>query len=337
MEASKRVDDSFTMQVMAISGEGNSSSFTLLSRPLPTPGPGQVLIRVAAAGVNRPDVYQRKGHYPPPSWAPADVPGLEVAGVITSTGEGVAADRMGDKVCALVSGGGYASHVLAEAIHCLPIPEGWSFVEAATLPETVFTVWHNVFQRGRLKSGERLLVHGGSSGIGITAIQLAKALGARVYATAGSASKCAACESLGAERCIDYRQEDFEKILASEGVDLILDMVGGDYVPKNLRILHEEGRLVLINTMKGSKVEVDFGLVMRKRLHISGSTLRGRSHAFKSNLAKEIYERVWPIILSGEFRPVIYKTFPLQQALQAHDLLESSTHIGKVVLQVAAI
>ncbi len=322
------------MQAMALVGDGSRKSFRLETRGIPEPGPGQVRIRVAAAGVNRPDIYQRKGNYPPPAWAPQDIPGLEVAGIIEALGADVDPQLSDKKVCALVVGGGYATHVLAEAGHCLEIPQGWSYIEAASLPETVFTVWHNVFQRGRLKAGEGLLVHGGSSGIGITAIQLATALGAKVYATAGNPVKCAACEDLGAIRCLDYKKQDFVSELGKEEIDVILDMVGGDYISKNLSLLNEEGRLIFINTMQGSKAEIDFGLVMRRRLHISGSTLRNRSNIFKTQLTQEIIANVWPLLISGKFKPIIFQDLPLSAAQEAHQILEESQHIGKVILTI---
>ncbi len=300
----------------------------------PHPGQGEVLIHVKAAGVNRPDVMQRQGKYPAPKGAPPDIPGLEVAGIVERVGEGVLGWREGDRACALVAGGGYAEYVDVPAGQCLPIPEPLSFVEAAGLPETVFTVWHNVFQRGRLQSGESFLVHGGSSGIGITAIQLANIMGARVFATAGTSEKCRFCESLGAQQCINYRQQDFATEMAN-GIDVILDMVGGPYFAKNLGILNADGRLVYINAMLGREVELDIMKMMLKRLTITGSTLRAREVAFKASLAKEIREKVWPLMSEGKFKPVIYQTFPLEDAAKAHALMESSEHIGKIILEVA--
>jgi putative PIG3 family NAD(P)H quinone oxidoreductase len=329
------------MKAIAITRPGEPEVLQIVERDVPKPTGQEVLIRVFAAGVNRPDVMQRKGNYPPPPGASPDIPGLEVAGVIEAIGPDVTQWQVGDPVCALLTGGGYAEFALAQAGHCLPVPAafdggGGSFVQAASLPETVFTVWHNVFQRGNLKSGEHFLVHGGSSGIGITAIQIAKAFNAKVFATAGSAEKCKACMDLGANQCINYREEDFEIALKEHGIDVILDMVGGDYIPKNLRLLRPEGRLVFINTMKGGKVNggdpVDFGLIMRNRLTITGSTLRNRENAFKAALASEIKEKVWPVLEKGLFKPVIAQTFPLAEAAEAHALMESSDHIGKIIL-----
>lgn len=322
------------MKAVVITQPGAPDVLQLQERPTPQPQAGEVLIKVRAAGINRPDVAQRKGHYPPPPGAPPDIPGLEVAGVVEECGPQVSRWKKGDAVCALISGGGYAEFALAPEGCCLPVPEGRSFAEAASLPETVFTVWHNVIQRGGLKQGERFLVHGGSSGIGITAIQLAKAVGATVYATAGSAGKCRACADLGAERCINYRQEDFEAVLKGEGVDVILDMVGGDYVAKGLRLLNVDGRMVFINAMKGGEAQVNVLDIMRKRLTVTGSTLRNRAVTFKSALAAEVEKNVWPLIQKRQFKPVIYKTFPLGQAAEAHRLMESSEHIGKIVLVV---
>jgi NADPH2:quinone reductase len=320
------------MKAIIITKPGEPAVLQLNERPIPKPGVGEVLINVKAAGVNRPDVAQRQGRYPPPPGAPVDIPGLEIAGVIEQCGENVERWKIGDKVCALVVGGGYASYVVANAGHCLPLPKDLDFVETASLPETVFTVWHNVFRLGKLKAGEHLLVHGGSSGIGITAIQLAKAAGARVFITAGSADKCDACAKLGADICINYKEQDFEQILEPEGVDVVLDMVGGDYIDKNLRLLRVDGRMVFINTMKGSKGSFDAYDLMRRRLTITGSTLRNRENSFKTELAAEVEKHVWPWIEAGKFKPVIYKTFPLANAADAHQLMESSEHIGKIVL-----
>lgn len=323
------------MKAIVITNPGSPDVLQMEQRETPQPGEGEVLIRVKAAGVNRPDVAQRKGHYPAPPGAPVDIPGLEVAGIIEACGAGVQRWKKGDAVCALVSGGGYAEYVLAAQGCCLPLPEGFDFVKASALPETVFTVWYNVFQLGGLKKGEHFLVHGGSSGIGTTAIQLAKAVGARVSTTAGSAERCAACNQLGADHCILYREQDFEAELKSEGVDVILDMIGGDYVAKGLRILRPGGRMVFINAMKGGDVNLDVLNLMRKRLTITGSTLRNRELSFKAALAAEVEKQVWPIIQAGGFRPVIFKTFPLEKAAEAHRLMESSQHIGKIVLVVA--
>jgi putative PIG3 family NAD(P)H quinone oxidoreductase len=325
------------MKAVVITQPGSPGVLQLSERETPKPKATEILIKVYAAGINRPDVMQRQGKYPPPPGAPEDIPGLEVAGIIEEIGNAVTEWKAGDKVCALLTGGGYAQYAIAQAGHSLSLPANFTFAEAASLPETIFTVWHNVFQRGNLKAGEHFLVHGGSSGIGITAIQLANAFGAKAFATAGSDEKCKACIDLGAEICINYKNADFEKILENEGVDVILDMVGGDYIPKNIRLLREEGRLVFINTMKGNKAkseadQADFGLVMRKRLTITGSTLRNRDAAFKTQLASEIQEKVWPALEKGLFKPVIYREFALLEAAQAHELMESSAHIGKIVL-----
>lgn len=322
------------MKAIVITKPGGPEVLCIEERPVPQPTAGQVRIKVFAAGVNRPDVYQRKGNYPPPAWAPADIPGLEAAGVIDEIGDENGIWSVGQRVCALVVGGGYAEYVLAEAGHCLPIPDNIDFAEAASLPETVFTVWHNVFQRGLLKSGENFLVHGGSSGIGTTAIQLAKLFGARVFATAGTDEKCEACLQLGADICINYRTHDFEKELKSEGMDVILDMVGGEYIPKNLNLLKPDGRLVFINTMTGAKMMTDFGQIVAKRLTVTGSTLRNRDNAFKTELAREILVNVWPLLQSGNFKPLLYKTYPLAEASAAHQTMESGAHIGKIVLRV---
>ena len=320
------------MKVVAITSPGTPNVLQLQEREIPIPSAHEVLIKVKAAGVNRPDVIQRKGNYPPPPGAPVDIPGLEVAGIIEQCGSAVTTLKKGDTVCALIAGGGYAEYVVAKATQCLPVPSNFSFTEAASLPETILTVWHNVFQRGQLMQGERLLIHGGSSGIGITAIQLAKAFGAKVFVTAGSKEKCDACAALGADICINYKEEDFETVLKSEGVDVILEMIGGDYTEKNIRLLNVDGRLVFINAMKGGKANFDAIDIMRRRLTITGSTLRNREAAFKAALVAEVYKHVWPLIEQGKFKPVIYKTFPLSAAADAHTLMESSEHIGKIVL-----
>ena len=302
---------------------------------VPAPGPEEVLIKVAAAGVNRPDAMQRAGLYPPPPGAP-ETPGLEVAGAIVAMGESVERWRLGEQVTALVAGGGYAEYCVAPAPQCLPIPDGLDPVEAASLPETFFTVWTNVFDRGGLKSGERFLVHGGSSGIGTTAIQMAKAWGAEVFTTAGSAEKCQACADLGADRAINYREEDFVEAIkeatGGAGVDVILDMVGGDYIAKNLALLAPDGRLCFIAFLQGSKAEVNFLPVLVKRLTIGGSTLRPRPVAFKAAIARNLEDKVWPLIAEGRIKPVIHQTFPLAAAAEAHSLMESSAHIGKIML-----
>jgi putative PIG3 family NAD(P)H quinone oxidoreductase len=302
---------------------------------VPAPGPEEVLIKVAAAGVNRPDAMQRAGLYPPPPGAP-ETPGLEVAGEIVAVGQAAERWQVGDQVAALVAGGGYAEYCVAPAPQCLPIPDGLDLEEAASLPETFFTVWTNVFDRGALKSGERFLVHGGSSGIGTTAIQMAKAWGAEVFTTAGSAEKCRACTELGADRAINYREEDFVEAIkeatGGAGVDVILDMVGGDYIAKNLALLAPDGRLCFIAFLQGSKAEVNFLPVLVKRLTIGGSTLRPRPVAFKAAIARNLEEKVWPLIGEGRIKPVIHQAFPLAEAAEAHSLMESSAHIGKIVL-----
>jgi putative PIG3 family NAD(P)H quinone oxidoreductase len=320
------------MKAVIITTPGDPEVLKLVERPVPQLKGSEVLINIKAAGINRPDAAQRQGVYPPPPGAPVDIPGLEVAGIIEQCGNQVSRWKKGDRVCALLAGGGYAEYTAVDEGQCLPIPRGWDYAEASTLPETVFTVWHNVFQRGQLKTGEHLLVHGGSSGIGITAIQLAKAFGAIVYATAGSAEKCEACVSLGAENCINYKEADFEAILSATGVDVILDMIGGEYFSGNIRLLRSDGRLVFINSMGGNKAELEIMTIMRKRLTITGSTLRNRETRFKIALAREVEKYVWPVIENGDFIPVIYKKFPMQLAFKAHALLESSRHIGKIVL-----
>jgi len=320
------------MKAIIITKPGGPEVLEMQERVSPMPGDHEVLIKVKAAGVNRPDVSQRKGIYPPPPGAPADVPGLEVAGIIEACGKDVTSWKIGNRVCALIAGGGYAEFAVANAAHCLPVPSNLDFTEAASLPETVLTVWHNVFQRGRLKAGEKFLVHGGSSGIGVTAIQLVKAYGATVFTTAGSKKKCNACLQLGADICINYKEKDFETVLRDKGVDVILDMVGGDYTEKNIRLLHTDGRLVFIHAMKGGKANFDAIDIMRRRLTITGSTLRNRDIGFKADLVAEVYKHVWPIIESGKFKPVIYKIFPLAEAADSHMLMEGSEHIGKIVL-----
>jgi putative PIG3 family NAD(P)H quinone oxidoreductase len=325
------------MHCVEISTPGPPEVLKLVERPDPVAGRGEVLIRVAAAGVNRPDVMQRRGLYPPPPGA-SDLPGLEVAGVVESLGEGVTDWRIGDRVCALVSGGGYATLCVAPAPQCLPVPAGMDLVTAAAIPETFFTVWTNVFDRGRLRSGETALFHGGSSGIGTTAIQLAAARGARVLATAGSDEKCRACEQLGAERAINYRTEDFvdvvKQLTKGRGVDLILDIVGGDYIPRDLASLAVEGRLVVIGFMGGDTATIDFRRVLGRRLTITGSTLRPRSVEEKGQIAAEVRREVWPLLESGKVKPLIYRMFPLADAAAAHRLMESSEHVGKIVLTV---
>jgi NADPH2:quinone reductase len=325
------------MRCVEITKPGGPEVLVTAERPKPEPRAGEILIKVAAAGINRPDVLQRKGLYAVPPDA-SDLPGLEVAGEVAIVGSGVKSWKTGDKVCALVHGGGYAEYCATPEVQALPVPKGLSFTEAASLPETMFTVWSNVFDRGGLKAGESLLVQGGASGIGVTAIQMAAALGHRVFATAGSDEKCAACVKLGAEKAINYKTQDFvaeiKAATGGKGVDVILDMVGGDYVPKELKCLADEGRLVLIAFLRGAKTELDINAVMQRRLTISGSTLRPRPVAFKGEIAARLRQKIWPLIDAGKIKPVIYKTFPLAQAADAHALLESGEHIGKIVLTV---
>jgi NADPH2:quinone reductase len=323
------------MRAVEIAKPGGPEVLRPARRPVPAPKPDEILIKVAAAGVNRPDVLQRTGNYPVPPDA-SDLPGLEVAGEVAAAGSSVKAYKPGDKVCALVHGGGYAEYCVAPEVQALPVPRGLSLVEAASLPETFFTVWGNVYDRGRLAPGESLLVQGGTSGIGVTAIQMAAATGNRVFATAGSDEKCAACVRLGAEKAINYRTQDFAAEIRAatggKGVDVILDMVGGDYVPRELKCLAEDGRLVFIAYLRGPKSELNIDAVMRRRLTITGSTLRPRPVEFKGAIARSLREKIWPLIESGRIRPEIYKTFPLEQAAEAHRLMESSQHIGKIVL-----
>ena len=308
-----------------------------VERPTPVPAAGEVLIKVAAAGVNRPDVFQRLGRYPPPPGV-TDIPGLEVSGIITEVASGAGSFRVGEAVCALVAGGGYAEYCVAPAPQCLPAPRGLDLPDAAAIPETFWTVWTNVFERGRLQAGESILIHGGSSGIGTTAIQLARSFGARVFATAGSADKCAACERLGAERCINYREDDFVAVVreqtAGRGVDVVLDMVGGTYFARNVDVLATEGRLVEIATLQGAKAELNIQTVMQRRLTITGSTLRARPIADKGAIAEAVHRHVWPLIESGAVKPIVYATFPLRDASAAHRVMESSAHIGKLVLVI---
>lgn len=324
-----------TMRAIEITEAGGPDVLQVGERPVPEPGEGEVLIKVAAAGVNRPDVMQRLGMYPPPPGAP-DIPGLEVAGTVVALGPEVSGWQVGSTVCALVSGGGYADYCAAPASLCLGIPDALSEVQAAAIPETFFTVWTNVFDRGRLSSGESLLVHGGSSGIGTTAIQLAKAFGSTVYVTAGSTEKCQACTELGADAAINYRDEDFveriSELTNERGVDVILDMVGGDYLPRNLKSLAIEGRIVQIALQGGPKVEMSLLPIMLKRLTLTGSTLRPRTIAQKAMIAHSLREKVWPLLESGKVRPIVHATFPLARASDAHRMMESSQHIGKIVL-----
>jgi len=322
------------MTVIGIKAPGGPEVLAPEDRPVPTPGAGEILVKVAAAGVNRPDVMQRQGNYPPPPGAP-DIPGLEIAGEVAAVGPNVKRWKIGDRVFALVVGGGYAEYCLAHESHALPL-SGLSMVEAAALPETVFTVWHNVVERGGLKAGETFLVHGGSSGIGTTVIQIAKALGARVITTAGSAEKCEACIKLGADLAINYKTQDFvaetKSATADKGADLILDMVGGDYIARNYEAAAVEGRIVQIAFQGSPKAQVNFMRLMLKRLHHTGSTLRSRSVADKGAIRQAVEDNVLPMIAAGKLKPVIYKTFPLREAAAAHALMESSAHIGKIVL-----
>ena len=325
------------MRAVVIREPGPPSVLEIAERPTPRPGRGEVLIHVAAAGVNRPDVLQRLGRYAPPRGV-TDIPGLEVAGVIIDVGSEVERWKVGDRVCALLAGGGYAEYCVAPAVQCLPIPSGYTLAEAAALPEVMFTVWSNLFDRGRLQAGESVLVHGGSSGIGTAAIQLARARGARVFATAGSEEKCRACETLGAERCIDYRHADFAPVIkeltADRGVDVVLDMVGGEYVNRNLDVLGMDGRLVQIGVLGGARATINLMAVLQRRLIITGSTLRARPVAEKGDIAHDVERHVWPLLESGAVRAVVHASFPLDRAADAHACMEASTHIGKLILQV---
>jgi len=316
---------------------GGPEVLSLAERPIPTLSAHQVLIKVAAAGVNRPDVMQRRGVYPPPPGA-SDIPGLEIAGTVAALGENVRHLSIGEPVCALVTGGGYADYCTASAALCLPIPEGIDFIQAAALPETFFTVWSNVFDRAHLSAGETLLIHGGGSGIGTTAIQLAKAFGARVFITAGSDVKCECCVQLGADAAINYREQDFvdavKQMTDNKGADVILDMIGGDYLPRNLKCLANDGRLVQIAIQHGAKAEIDLWQIMLKRLTLTGSTLRGRDDLFKQQIAWKLREKVWPLLSAGKIRPVIDSVFDLGDAAKAHERLESGHHIGKIILKV---
>jgi putative PIG3 family NAD(P)H quinone oxidoreductase len=326
-----------TMKAVLIEGKGGGPEVLKAgSRPVPRPGQGEILVKVAAAGVNRPDVLQRTGNYPPPPGA-SDIPGLEIAGEVVEVGAGVTRFKAGDRLCALVTGGGYAEYCICDERAALPYPDGYDAVQAASLPETFFTVWQNVFLRGGLTAGENFLVHGGTSGIGTTAIQLAKAFGATVYATAGSAEKCSACEKLGATRAINYREEDFVAVLKKEagrGIDLTLDMVGGDYVERNIQVAAEDGRIHQIAFQTGSKVTVDLMRLMLKRVTLSGSTLRPRTMEVKGKIAQGLQEQVWPLLAKGQVKPVIDSTFPLDQASEAHRRMETNAHIGKIILTI---
>ncbi len=314
-----------------------AGALKLTERPIPTPADYQVLIKIAAAGINRPDIMQRKGLYPEPSGA-SDIPGLEIAGTVVAAGAAVSDLKLNDRVCALVTGGGYAEYCIASAALCLPIPEGLSFVQAAALPETFFTVWSNVFDRARLLQNETLLIHGGSSGIGTTAIQLAKAFQAKVIVTAGSENKCHRCMALGADAAINYRKQDFvaeiNRLTDSNGVDVILDIIGGDYFPRNLKCMAADARLLQIAIQNGAKAEINLLSVMLKRLTITGSTLRARDDGFKAQIAQKLHKNVWPLLATGKIKPVIHSTFALNDAAFAHELMESSQHIGKIILEV---
>jgi NADPH2:quinone reductase len=324
------------MKAIIITQPGPPEVLQIADRPTPAITYNEVLVKVMAAGINRPDVAQRKGNYPPPAGAPTDIPGLEIAGVITETGSNVQRWKVGDKICALVIGGGYAEFCNVPEGQCLPVPENLSFAEAASLPETFFTVWSNVFDRANLQPGESLLVHGGSSGIGVAAIQMATALGSTVYVTAGSEEKCIFCEQLGAAKAINYKTENFSEAILQltngKGANVILDIIGGDYTPLNIKCLADDGHLVMINSMKGKDVQVDLAAVMRKRLNLTGSLLRSRDTGFKSAIAKNLEEHIWPLLASGKIKPVIYKIFPANEASKAHELMESSEHMGKIML-----
>lgn len=325
------------MKVCEIRAPGGAEVLVSGERPLPVPGAGEVLVRVAAAGVNRPDVFQRKGLYPPPPGA-SDILGLEVSGEVVALGSGVSSLAEGDKICGLLAGGGYAEYAVIPELQCLPVPGQLSMIEAAALPETYFTVWSNVFDRGALKSGESILIHGGSSGIGTTAIQLAAAMGATVYATAGTDEKCRACEALGATLAVNYKEQDFVEVFreatAGRGVDLILDMVAGSYLERNVSLAAVDGRIVIIAFLGGTRADMDWRPVMVKRLTITGSTLRPRSVEEKGAIAAALKQHAWPLLESGRIRPVISKVFPLEKASRAHALMESSEHIGKIILEV---
>lgn len=321
------------MKAIVITRPGDAAVLQLQERPTPQPVRGQVLIRVRAAGVNRSDIHQRRGGYG--TDPTGQIPGLEVAGVVEQCGPDTGRWQVGDAVCALISGGGYAEYVAVDERHCLPVPPNLTFVEAASLPETILTVWSTVFQWAHLTSGENFLVHGGSSGIGVTAIQLAKAFGATAYATAGSDEKCAFCEQLGAEKCVNYKTTDFEQALRDVNVNVILDMVGGDYTPKDLRLLTTDGRLMFINSPRGADSQIHIPTLMQKRITISGSMLKPRDDAFKAALVADVQKQVWPLLADQQLKPVVYRTLPLAEAAQAQQLMESSEHIGKIMLDVS--
>jgi NADPH:quinone reductase len=323
------------MKAISITQPGDSSVLKWVDKPKPSPAEGEVLIKVAAAGVNRPDVAQRKGRYPAPKDAPADIPGLEVSGTIEAAGAGVEEFTIGQEVCALVSGGGYAEYIAVPWQQCLPVPTGVSLEDAAALPETFFTVWNNIFDIAQFKKGETVLVHGGSSGIGVAAIQMVKAMGGKVVITAGSEEKCRACLELGADLAINYKTDDFEQEIDNstviQGVDIVLDMIGGEYTPKNISLLNPYGRIVMINAMKGKDATVDLIQLMKKRLTLTGSTLRPQSIAYKGKIAQALKREIWPLI-PEKIRPVIFQKLPMQDAARAHEILESSAHIGKLLL-----
>ena len=320
------------MHAAVISAYGPPENLAIQQRPIPEVGPWDVLIRVRAAGINRPDIFQRKGSYPAPSGVVQDIPGLEVAGTVAACGAAVTGWATGDRICALVPGGGYAEYVVADARHGLPIPHNVDFSMAACLPETTFTVWHNLFQLGRLKAGEVVLVHGGSGGIGTMAIQLARSSGATVYATAGSPEKCAFCEDLGADRCVNYKTEDFGQLLAPRSIDVILDSIGGSYFDRNMALLADDGRMVFINATGGKQANLDVLGLMQRRITLTGSTLRSRDVTFKSDLREAVERCVWPRVASGAVRPIIHETFPLAEAAKAHERMESGDFMGKLVL-----
>lgn len=325
------------MKVIHIPKPGGPEVLTITEREKPQPGPNEVLVQVKAAGVNRPDVLQREGNYPAPKNAPPDIPGLEIAGTIVGLGDQVKSFGVGDPICALISGGGYAEYAVAPAPQCLPIPKGIHWTEAASLPETFFTVWQNVFDIAQFTKGEQVLIHGGSSGIGVAAIQMIKALGGKVYITAGNNTKCRACEELGADIAINYNDDDFvsriQELTGGSGVDIVLDMVGGDYANKNIRILRERGRLLMINAMAGRMASINLIQIMAKQLVVTGSTLRPRSVEHKGKIAQNLLENIWPLI-PNQIKPVVFKTFPLADAKNAHRLMESSAHIGKIILTI---
>lgn len=320
------------MKAIVYDEPGDVEVLQVQDREVPHYAENEVLIEVRASGVNKPDIFQRKGNYNAPKGVAHNIPGLEVSGIVIACGSEVKRWKEGDEVCALLAGGGYAGYVVVNEKHCLPKPSNLTFAEAASLPETVFTVWHNVFQRGDLTPNESILIHGGSGGIGVTAIQITKLFAKNVYVTAGSDEKCEKCVELGATLAINYNRDDFEIVLGKNKVDVVLDSIGGPYFDKNLRILNADGRLIYINSIKGSNVQLDLGLLMRNRITISGSTLRGRNAEFKAQLAKEVEEHVWPKVLNGMFKPIIYKSFSYEDVISAHKLMESGVHFGKIVL-----